>query len=837
MDAIRINLNTPVVGVKELHPVSMYEANGELLIYFNGTDEEKKGYKECYGISDGQTLLLRRTIGGDYGTTIEAKLKVKKEDIENHVVYTNIPYFPSMRISRYEKFDYNGKTACRLIMDSSHNVFAQDCQIGEIRKLILKGTSNDELGSYNFCIPANIGQRPVTIEDYVYVSDTTEPCGHDFDKKIQWKYDYVTSRISKTSLLLLEAPSDDVLEKACFAEVENSNPIFYTKELENVYDNSGNPVKQCFLFNEDKWLEDIKKNYDNSITANCSLTAKNVLSIGAISSTNLLQDCSYWDVALGLSMDENVNGLGSEDTFGENLVNELKDSAIPGFIDMERVKYIPTNEDGTKIATALTFNFHFLQREFARGNNTSLTSAYTYADGWYVTPSAKTATWWNGMNNKTSSWYEKEMKDFYEKSGSTSDLLGYLNFIDTDVYYRKKKLSKTFLRLKFFTSKDPLTQNLLFSSTIFMDANRLYGDYLKTKAYLGDKSDSFIRYNSPIIWNSANTTAVFFNNPSAVSRLDSHMTVTNEYDNTRSAEGYNLYLFSDDAEVTDSEETDYRTIYMKVEFNHAGNGKTIPMILWPQNGGSFEELTPTNLSESFYIPVHVKYSSKLNRYVYSVPKATYSGETLIFNLFEPKVTAAEKTNYPYLVVNYSARVITNFASGYSATINETEGNHEGGITTAATDVNSAFTFSVSGSADEPFKIKATTKYYNCTTAPLSASVTVTPKNTMGEMGDSVVMTFEQNSGNTIRFLRTAYGTGVQKTLKLEHAPTSTGLPTAATWLERSLGGENHDLLTVSPRSINSEYQERFARFVIDGIDGEYPIFIYQDAAETPSTSS
>ena len=830
MDTIRINLGVPVIGMKELHPVKMVEANGELLIYFNGTEESEKGYKECYGITEGQTLILKRVVGGDLGTVIETKLKVRREDIEQHIVYTNIPYFSPIRTSRYEKLD-DGR--CRVFMDSAHNIFPQDVNEGNW-KLILKDASNVVLGKYDFSVPSNIEQRAATYHDCVYEIEEIEPCGMDFDKEIRWEYNYLTSEISKASLLLTETPDENILKKMCFAEVEHCNPFYYTTEIEGEYDKNGNLVKECTLFRKDKWLEDAKKEYNTGIYEECSIKKKDILSVGAISSVNLFQDCSYWDVSMGLSMDENANGLGSEDTFGESLVDGLKEAAIPDFIDMERIKYIPTNEDGTKIATALTFNFHFLQREFARGNNTSLTSAYTYADGWYVTPSAKTATWWNGMGNKTSSWYEKEMKDFYEKSGSTSDLLGYLNFIDTDVYYRKKKLSKTFLRLKFFTSKDPLMQKLLFSSTIFMDANRLYGDYLKAKTYLSNKSDSFIRYNSPIIWNSANTTAVFFNNPSAVSRLDSHMTVTNEYDNTRSAEGYNLYLFSDDAEITDSEKVDYRTIYMKVEFNHAGNGKTIPMILWPQSGDSFEELTPTNLSENFYIPVHVKYSDKLNRYVYSVPKATYSGETLVFNLFEPKVTAAEKTNYPYLIVDYSARVITNFASGYSAVISETEGNHEGGITTAATDVNSAFTFSVSGGADEPFKIKATSKYYNCTTAPLSASVTVTPKNAMGEMGDSVVMTFMQNSGNTVRFLRTAYGTGVQKTLKVEHAPTSTGWP--ATWLYCT-GGVNNDLLTIYPHSANTEYQDRFARITIDGRDGEYSIFVYQDAAETPSTSS
>lgn len=832
MDTIRINLDTPVIGVRELHPISMFEANGEFLIYFNGTKEGEEGYKECYGISDGQTLLLRRTIEGEYGTIIEAKLKVKKEDTENHVVYTNVPYFPPMRISRYEKFEYNGKTAYRLIMSSPHNVFAQDCVIGNTRKLILRDASNNELGRYNFCVAMDIEQRPATINDYVYVNETVEPCGQDFEKEIQWKYDYITSGISQNSLMLTEEPTDDILEKMCFAEVENSNPIFHIEELNNVYDKSGNHVKEYFFLNNDYWLKDIKKEYDRGITENCSLKKKETLSIGAISSINLLQDCSYWDVALGLSVDENTNGLGSEDTFGENLVNELKESSVPDFVDMERIKYVPSNQNGTEIATAITFNFHFLQRVFASGNNTTLTSAYTYADGWYIDTDNKPSTWWNGMANKSSSFYEKEMKNFYEASGSTSDLLGYLNFLDTDVYYRKKKLSKTFLRLKFFTSNDPMTQKLLFSSTIFMDANRLYGDYLKAKDYLEDKSAYFIRENSKIIWNSANTMTVFFDNPSEINRLDSHMTVTNEYDTTRSAEGYNLYLFSDDADMVDSEETDYRTIYMKAEFNHAGNGKTIPMILWPKNGDTFEELTTTNLAENLYIPVHVKYSSKLKRYVYSVPKATYSGETLVFNLFEPKVNPTEYSTFPYLEVDKSACTF-NFGAHSSVYVNETEGNHKGGFIIKVSDDNSAFTFTYTDTAstDEPFRLTATTNYYNCTSSAFSASVSVSPISDGGATGSAIIINFVQKTGNTIQFLSTDSGEATAKALKVDNKHLYGG---ASSWLSSEYD-EILKIQSVYSKSANTEYKKRTSVLMIT--NPIHFIFVTQASAEQASTSS
>ena len=37
-----------------------------------------------------------------------------------------------------------------------------------------------------------------------------------------------------------------------------------------------------------------------------------------------------------------------------------------------------------------------------------------------------------------------------------------LGFTDEDVYYQKKKISKSFIRLSFYNNKNPLDQMLLF---------------------------------------------------------------------------------------------------------------------------------------------------------------------------------------------------------------------------------------------------------------------------------------------------------------------------------------------------------------------------------------
>jgi hypothetical protein len=99
-----------------------------------------------------------------------------------------------------------------------------------------------------------------------------------------------------------------------------------------------------------------------------------------------------------------------------------------------------------------------------------------------------------------------------------------------------------------------------------------------------------------------------------------------------SSEGFNLYLFADDAEGGNAS----RTIYMKVEFNHAGNGKTIPMIMWPRNKfGRYEKLTASNFLKNLYIHVNIRYID--NKYVYSIPGAENEGNDIRLILWEPKL--------------------------------------------------------------------------------------------------------------------------------------------------------------------------------------------------------
>lgn len=60
-----------------------------------------------------------------------------------------------------------------------------------------------------------------------------------------------------------------------------------------------------------------------------------------------------------------------------------------------------------------------------------------------------------------------------------SDLLSFLGFSNDDVKYQKSKLKKTFLRISFYDSDNIGNQNLLHSSTIFLDSGNLFAKYIK----------------------------------------------------------------------------------------------------------------------------------------------------------------------------------------------------------------------------------------------------------------------------------------------------------------------------------------------------------------------
>lgn len=212
----------------------------------------------------------------------------------------------------------------------------------------------------------------------------------------------------------------------------------------------------------------------------------------------------------------------------------------------------------------------------------------------------------------------------------TSDILGFLKFTDDDVFFQKSKLKKSFLRLSFYDSPDPKTQSLLYYSTIFINERDLFAKYLKnTKSKDGDVFT--YTTNLGINQTDENMLLVVANESSGATknsisvntdytpeaakdkenltykgivaddretkRLSIRFNVQNRYQSDFSSDGYYLYIYKNFTIPFIP-----RSIYMKVEFNHAGLGRTIPFmyprIFTIENSAELEHLTLTKAIES-----------------------------------------------------------------------------------------------------------------------------------------------------------------------------------------------------------------------------------------------
>ena len=375
-------------------------------------------------------------------------------------------------------------------------------------------------------------------------------------------------------------------------------------------------------------------------------------------SIKVIYDSPTISVPIGLSSDTDYIGLRQNEIV-DDYYKKLTKDIIPDFINTERTKYIPyvysgssENESGFTIdslngpANRIEFYLHFRNREkevvYSGGNK--LVYGGMPTESWSVETEESIAAdsnikYWNNFND----YYE--IKDSND-SLFVGDLIGNLGFTDSDVLNRKKKIKQSFIRLSFYNSNDPLQNSMLFYSTIFFDVNKLYSKYIKI--YTSNDYDAIMSDYSTSVENGDlydnNWGLVLFDGiPGKKSTyyynhdklLTAEMSVSSENDHSSSAEGFNLYLFSDDSPKSDEE----RTIYMKIEFNHAGYGRKFPMILWPNENGIPIPLTRENFYDYLYIPVVIRYDAKNKKYFYYIKGAKNDTENNVikFALFEPKV--------------------------------------------------------------------------------------------------------------------------------------------------------------------------------------------------------
>ena len=363
--------------------------------------------------------------------------------------------------------------------------------------------------------------------------------------------------------------------------------------------------------------------------------------------------CSMGYVSVKFPMTMHVGDDTLQDNIVENdFFEHEKSLAINPIIDMEKDVYSPkyVADDGKYNGSDTVFlpiseirvNLHFRTRDLDTwkvNEGFNLVDSSGSTDGWFVTD-----------------YYPYKTMD-KKKLMDESDLVGLLNFTNDDIYYQKSKVGKTFLRFSYYDSIDPNRQMLLATSTVFMDEHTLFKKFIDNSRKNVNTYSLVSAEEKTRDLNKISVMSEFKNGGSVVidesKRLSSRFVITNKYDTDTSSEGFYIYMFKEY-----SENLHPREIFMKVEFNHAGIGTTIPFIKpmsWTEDNssktwfpnkelsvGSAEMMKGVELEKKNaqdYIPLYAVYDFKNKEYVYVFDKryVTVNDGVASINLFELKL--------------------------------------------------------------------------------------------------------------------------------------------------------------------------------------------------------
>lgn len=342
------------------------------------------------------------------------------------------------------------------------------------------------------------------------------------------------------------------------------------------------------------------------------------------------------NVVLTIDSDDSY-GLGDEQQVVNDYYDNIIDSIIPEIVDNEKrqfspvIRYNQNNKVAYRFADEIEINLHFRDRTDLDENNGTLTKEWKTSDEQYWNNMTVNQGWESNTENDDSMYYNTKGYD-----DTFADELNLLGFTEDDIKYSKTKIKRSFLRLSFYSTRSMLARDLLCYSTIHLDSGELFKKYSIIKGK-GLKAFDPKRIDNDL-------------------RLSAKLRIKNQYNNSKSSEGFYLYLFPNDSGLKSGE----KTIYMKAEFNHAGYGKTIPMMLPTDANGRLLKGTDKEFPLNFLIkkdgkigpdfekyercmmpPLSVWYNADLGDYVYEFPFIT-GRKKITLNLFEPRVLGFEQ---------------------------------------------------------------------------------------------------------------------------------------------------------------------------------------------------
>ena len=437
----------------------------------------------------------------------------------------------------------------------------------------------------------------------------------------------------------------------------SSNKHYFGEDSEDITiyvndeDETGNITinpQKCSFVNENtlKWEDKVYEKEGNIVT---------YMRLNPIGDERYTNTVFYYEyktqIPVALSGMSDVR-LMQEDALNVDYVNRERAKLINPIVEMEKDIYHPVVKNGNSVEDVqrIVINPHFRQH---RGED------------WLAAPDSL----WNGVTTEDMSFEDSFFS--YKTKENQADLLTYLNFTDSDVKYQKSKIKKSFLRLMYFDSPDPTNQNMIGYSTIFMDAGRFFTKTIKnmeSMPYQYTNVDGELMQDLVGIKVNREPYGDLTKNESEIEqyRLSSQFTVEDRYNSEGSSEGFYVYLWKDIDNYAPSD------LYLKIEFNHAGYGRTIPLMMpyWLENEKdpnsdsehgkksikTFNEILEDwryggyslrKYNEYSYIHLKYQYDKKQKQHIYYLDPDVYGNINLsengdlILNLYEAKISMGQ----------------------------------------------------------------------------------------------------------------------------------------------------------------------------------------------------
>ena len=341
--------------------------------------------------------------------------------------------------------------------------------------------------------------------------------------------------------------------------------------------------------------------------------------------------------------------LLKEDNINKYFVEAEMSRAINPIPEMEKHVYTPVvatkNGNRYNYTDLIKINFNLHMREHS-GDNWTVKENDKWCFSKFLTPS-----------------YEVFMP--YNDNSNQSDLLGCLGFTNKDVKYQKNTLKKSFLRLSYYDSMNEADQHLLAYSVVYFDTAKLYSKYLYTsempvyikydegvdvnnlEIYKGGRVNTEVKVDELFKLVTSPSNNVAKDEKIEEYRISSQLSVENKWVSGRTSEGYYIYLWADnDGGIVPS------NLYLKIELNHAGYGRTIPfMAPYNDDGRGFKTCNQVNSDDGYTIKKYKKFSYIRLKYCYDKDNrrhvyfldpeyygSSYNSQNILnINLYEAKV--------------------------------------------------------------------------------------------------------------------------------------------------------------------------------------------------------